>query len=243
MNSRNSFGAEIKNVSSEYGQVAIQGPRAIELLSALSPSFDPTKVPYFCFTEGTLSGISVIAAHTGYTGEDGFELFVPVADTVKLWDLLVEKGKSFGIIPAGLGARDSLRLEACLPLHGHELGDEITAIESGLGWIVKPQKGDFIAKAILEREKQNGAARSLVGFFVEDTGIARAEDNIFAPGGTQPIGVVTSGTKTPTVNKALGLALVDSAHKAIDTALEVEVRGRRLKAKVVKVPFYKRTTR
>lgn len=243
MTSQNTFGAEIENVSSEYGQVAIQGPKAIEFLGSLKPDFDPSLVQYFHFKEGVLAGVSVIAARTGYTGEDGFELFIPVAETVKIWDLLVEKGRAFGIIPAGLGARDSLRLEACLPLHGHELGDEITAIESGLGWIVKPQKGDFIGKAILEREKTDGSKRALVGFLVEDAGIARAEDKVFAPGGSQPIGLITSGTKTPTVNKALGLALVDASHKALDTAIEVEVRGRRLKAKVAKVPFYKRTTR
>ncbi len=240
--SKNKFNAEVRNASAEYGQVAIQGSKGVELFKTLKTDFDPAMIQYFHFKEGNVEGVPAIVARTGYTGEDGFELFVPIAQTVKIWDLLVEKGKQFGIAPAGLGARDSLRLEACLPLHGHELGDDITAIESGLGWVVKPQKGDFIGKPILERQKREGSPKTLVGFFVDDPGIARGDDKIFAPGGAE-IGIVTSGTKTPTVNKALGLALIDSAHKAVDTKLEIEVRGRRLKAHVAKVPFYKRTTR
>lgn len=241
--SHNKFQAEVSDVSSEYGQIAIQGPRAIELLGSLKIDFDPSAVKYFHFAQGSVEGIPVIAAHTGYTGEDGFELFVPAANTAALWDMLVQKGSGMGIVPAGLGARDSLRLEACLPLHGHELGDEITAIESGLGWIVKPGKGEFIGRAVLESQKRDGAPRALVGFFLDDAGIARAEDKVFVPGGSAPIGFVSSGTKTPTMNRALGLALIDSHHKAIDTQLEVEVRGRRLKLRIAPTPFYKRTSR
>ena len=240
--SHNKRHAEVKNVSADFGQIAIQGPKTIEVLKTLKCDFDPALVSYFHFKEGTVEGVSVIAARTGYTGEDGYEFFVPVEKTVHLWDKLVAAGKPFGVVPAGLGARDSLRLEACLPLHGHELGDEISAIESGLGWIVKPNKGEFTARAILSAHKKDGTPRTLVGFFVDDPGIARGGDSVLAVDGSK-IGIVTSGTKTPTLNRALGLALIDSKFKAADTALLLEVRGKSLKAHVTKTPFYKRTSR
>lgn len=227
--------ATVTNASSEYGQIAIQGPRAIEILSKIS-----SKIPArsFSFTQDEINGSGVIIARTGYTGEDGVEIFCAASATENLWERLLEVGRSGGLIPCGLGARDSLRLEACLPLHGHELGEGISAYESGLGWIIKLDKGEFNGRAALAKHAA-GAPRKLVGFYVTDAGIARHGDAVFASDGTK-IGTVTSGTKTPTVNRALGLALIDSKFSAIGTKLGVEVRGRTLTVEVVATPFYKR---
>ena len=235
--SKNTFDAKFENKSDQYGQIALQGPRAIEVLKKMEGSKDAIDLKYFHFTERDLLGHPVIIARTGYTGEDGFEIFCPWVATPDIWQALLEAGAPFGLVPCGLGARDSLRLEACYPLHGHELGDDITAIESGLGWIVKPNKGEFLGKSILKPQKENGSPRSLIGFFVEDAGIARQGDKIYNVEGKE-LGSVTSGTKTPTVNKALGLGLVKSEASVIDTKISVEVRGKKLAARVVKRPFY-----
>lgn len=236
----NETSAGVENVSARYGQIALQGPRAEEIMRRLSGGEEVANLAYFSFIETTLCGISgVVAARTGYTGEDGFELFVPVDSTARLWDGVLESGAPLGLIPAGLGARDSLRLEAAYPLHGHELSEEISAIESGLGWVVKPDKGEFLGRERLAREKREGAARALVGFFVQGAGIARHGAVVRAPSG-EIIGQVTSGTKTPTVNRALGLALVDRRFSALGSKIVIEVRGEPLEAEVVKKPFYKR---
>lgn len=233
--SHNTFNAKVTNASSEYGQIAIQGPRAMEIVAKLG-----AKIPErsFAFTVDQIDGSEVFIARTGYTGEDGVEIFCQAHATEALWEKLLVIGKPFGLTPCGLGARDSLRLEACLPLHGHELGDDISAYESNLGWIIKLDKGEFLGKAALVNHAVR-CPRKLVGFFVRDAGIARNGDPITSTSGAT-IGVVTSGTKTPTVNKALGLALVDSASSAVGTVISVEVRGRKLAAEVVATPFYKR---
>jgi len=154
---------------------------------------------------------------------------------------LLEHGESYGALPCGLGARDSLRLEAAYPLHGHELGTDISALESGLGWIVKLDKGDFIGRAALLAEKERGVARKLIGFVLDDAGIARQGDPVVDPSSQREIGIVTSGTKTPTVQKALGMALVSSDHAATDARIAVSVRGRAIQGRIVPLPFYKRT--
>lgn len=236
----NRFDAEFVNRSAEYGQIAIQGPKAAQLLSKLPGLEKVDLLSYFHFGEYQSGGVPLIVARTGYTGEDGFEVFVPAAATEQLWETLLKSGGDIPVLPIGLGARDTLRLEACYPLHGHELGDDISAIESGLGWIVKPAKGEFIGRDVLVRHREQGAPRALVGFFVEDAGIARHGAPIVDDSGAA-IGVVTSGTKTPTVDRALGMALVPRAHAAEGTVLKVAVRGRQLQAKVVKRPFYKRS--
>lgn len=235
----NRFDAEFTNKSSRYGQIALQGPRAVKILSSISGLGDIGNLQYFHFQTRDVLGVEVIIARTGYTGEDGYELFVPWDKTTTIWDALLEAGIPHGLIPAGLGARDSLRLEACLPLHGHELGDDISAYESGLGWIVKLNKGEFVGKDALSRQRTAGPARSLVGFFVEDAGIVRHGDKIFSASGEE-IGITTSGTKTPTVNRALGLGLVKSAFAKEGGELFAEVRGRKLRCQIVKRPFYKR---
>jgi len=235
--SNNKFDAEFVNKSADYGQIALQGPQAIKIFSDFSgKSLDDLKP--FHFLEMRLNSCDVIVARTGYTGEDGVELFIGWGDTEKIWEGLLESGVAKGLAPAGLGARDSLRLEACYPLHGHELAEDITAVESGLGWIVKPEKDDFIGKEVLAREKSEGSQRTLVGFFVDDPGIVREGSQLVSEEG-RSIGHVTSGTRTPTLNKALGLALVNSEFKKIDTKFKAEVRGRQLACHVVKKPFYK----
>jgi aminomethyltransferase len=239
--SRNTTDAVITNVSSEYGQIAVQGPRAIELLAPLVRSCDLTQVKSFHFVETELLGTKVIIARTGYTGEDGVEIFVPSGRTVDLWRLLLEHGEPYGVVPCGLGARDSLRLEAALPLHGHELAPDISALQSGLGWIVKFDKGEFIGRDALLKERDQGIQRRLVGLFLTDAGIARQGDLVATADSGAPIGVVTSGTKTPTVQRALAMALVDSQCSGVDTKVACVVRGRTIGATVVPLPFYRRS--
>ena len=240
MKLRNPTSAAITNASAEYGQIAVQGPRAIELVAPLVKDADLHQLKVFHFVEANLLGTRVIIARTGYTGEDGVEIFIKSDRTLDLWRLLLEHGQSYGVLPCGLGARDSLRLEAAYPLHGHELSPEISALESGLGWIVKFDKGDFVGRAALLVEKERGSARALIGFFLDDAGIARQGDTITIPGSQTPVGIVTSGTKTPTVQRALGMALVATPHAANNTSIAVVVRGREIAGHIVPLPFYKR---
>jgi len=234
----NRFGAEITDKSDDYAQVAIQGPKAREIFFKLVGDDEIRELKPFHFLVRELFGTKVIIARTGYTGEDGFELFIVPHVAAEIWKSLLTCGAQAGIESCGLGARDSLRLEACYPLHGHELSEEITAIESGLGWIVKPDSGEFIGKEVLQAQKQSGAPRALVGFFVSDPGIARHGDLVFSESGEE-IGFVTSGTKTPTVGKALGLALVKKEFSKTGTNIFCQVRSRKLKSEIVKKPFYK----
>ena len=241
---------ELINKSSDYSQLAVQGPKAFSLLSDIfGKDFNSQIKPfYFCSDtyQGSESGSeasNVLIARTGYTGEDGVEIFCHPSKAVSLWSELLEKGKQYGVLPCGLGARDSLRLEVCYPLHGHELGPSITAIESGLGWIVKPKKkGEFLGRDVLEKEKNEGASRKLVGFQVIGRGIVREECVITDQSGENEIGFVTSGTKTPTVGKttgkAVGLALVSSQYGGIGDLLSATVRGKSVEIEVVKTPFY-----
>jgi aminomethyltransferase len=232
--------ATIVNASAEYGQIAVQGPKAIELVTPLVAGADLSTLKYFHFVECEILDSPVIVARTGYNGEDGVEIFVKAEKTVEVWRLLLENGAVQGVLPCGLGARDSLRLEAALPLHGHELDEDITALESGLGWIVKFDKGDFIGKEALLTQQAAGLPKKLVGFYLDEAGIARQGDTVSAPDGT-PIGVVASGTKTPTVNKALGMAFVETPYAALDTKITFVVRGRAIAGHVVPLPFYKRS--
>ena len=237
---RNTFNTVVQDVSAEFGQLALQGPKWQELVNSIPDLAPATQCKPFHFLELSWQGTPVIVARTGYTGEDGVEIFVPKNSAEELAEALLEVGQSFGILPCGLGARDSLRLEACLPLHGHELGTEISALESGLGWIVKFDKGDFIGREALLAEKERGSKRRLVGLELLEPGIARAHDLVVAADGAK-IGEVTSGTKTPWLQKALALALVDAQFCKVDQELAVSIRGRQIRAKVVKTPFYRRS--
>lgn len=237
-NNHNTFDAEIINESSKYGQVAIQGPRGKDIMDSVLGRPISESLAYFTFEETLLKGIPVMIARTGYTGEDGFEIFIPVEKTEEVWDMLLEAGRPFGLIPCGLGARDTLRLEACYPLHGHELGDEISAIESGLGWIVKPEKGEFTGRDILARQKAEGSPRVLVAFVADGAGIVREHTPIVGEDGAEK-GFATSGTKTPTLNKAIGMALVSRELGSNGAKFFADVRGRKIECHVVPKPLYK----
>ncbi len=240
-------GVEIENCSSSYAQLAIQGPKAQALVAEIcgkaTEELSITSVPAFTFFYADLqlggSDARCIVARTGYTGEDGFEIFCPAAAGPALWDVCLTTGEQYGIVPAGLGARDTLRLEVCYPLHGHEISDDISPLSAGLGWVVKLDKGDFIGRQALVEQKELGVSPKLVGLEVTGRGIIREGTELFV-GGTK-VGTVTSGTKPPTVGKPIGLAVVPKEYSQVGTELEAEVRGRRFVVQVIPRPFYKRT--
>jgi aminomethyltransferase len=228
----------VEDVSAEYALLALQGPRAPAIVDRLARA-DLRAVRYYGFALCEIAEqIPAIVSRTGYTGEDGFELYVAPDHAPGLWELLLEEGRGAGVVPAGLGARDTLRLEAAMALYGHELDRDTTPWEAGLDWTVKLEKGDFIGRDALVRQKEAGPARRLVGFEIEGRGIAREGHPVLAGGET--VGRVTSGTWSPTFEKALGMAYVPPRLAAPGNALEVEVRGRRLPARVVPMPFYRR---
>jgi len=228
---------EVEDQSDDYALVAIQGPQAVGIVAGLAES-RVSEVRYYGFTECKVGRIPALVSRTGYTGEDGFELYVRPAHAAGLWEMLLDEGEAAGLVPAGLGARDTLRLEAAMALYGHELDRETTPWEAGLGWVVKLDQGDFVGRAALVAQKQAGVGRKLVGFEVEGRGIARQGHEIYD--GETKIGAVTSGTFSPTFEKALGLAYVATGHGDPGHRLEIDVRGRRLAARVVATPFYKR---
>jgi aminomethyltransferase len=224
--------AEVTNESDRWALLALQGPKAKEILEPLSPG--ASEIRYYGFRQGEVDGRPALISRTGYTGEDGFELYVAPEHAPALWRRLVEAGAS----PAGLGARDTLRLEAAMALYGHEIDETPTPWEAGLAWIVKLDKGDFLGCDALVAQKAAGAPRKLVGFEVEGRGIARQGHAVVSEGGT--VGTVTSGTWSPTFEKALGLAYVPPDLAAPGTPLTLDVRGRQLAARVVETPFYRR---
>jgi len=230
-------GAEAINRSDEFAQLALQGPRATEILAAISTLPLP-QIPPFEFRDGLIAGRQALVAHTGYTGEDGWEIYCAPDAARPLWDALLQAGAAFGIQPAGLGARDTLRLERALPLYGHELTDDITPLEAGLGWVVRFKKGDFIGRDVLVRQRAAGVERQLVGMVLTEPGIARQGYSIVH--GDDPVGRVTSGTKSPTLGKAIGLGYVASVWKEVGTKLGIDIRGRFVGAEVVPLPFYRR---
>jgi len=219
--------------------LALQGPRAVEVLGAAGGSDAMQKLAPFHLTDGSVASVAVMAARTGYTGEDGFELFCAWEDAPALWRRLIEVGKPFGLLPIGLGARDTLRLEARLSLYGNDIDETTNPIEAGLGWVVKLDKGDFLGRAALERVKREGPQRKLVGFEMVGRGIGRHGYPIVDTDGAA-IGVVTSGSPGPTVGKNIGLGYVPAAMSEIGTKLGIEIRGNVIEAVVVKTPFYKR---
>jgi aminomethyltransferase len=230
-------GAEAINRSDEFGLLALQGPQATAVLRTVT-SLSLDEIPPFAFADGQVAGRSVLAAHTGYTGEDGWEMYCRPQDAVMLWDTLLEAGAPVGIKPAGLGARDTLRLERALPLYGHELTDETTPLEAGLSWVVRFDKGSFIGRGALQRQRAAGVSRRLVGVVLTEPGIARQGYGII--GGGEVVGQITSGTKSPTLGKAIGLGYVASAWQKVGTTLSIDIRGRAIAAEVVQLPFYRR---
>ncbi|MGE0705239.1 MAG: glycine cleavage system aminomethyltransferase GcvT [Vicinamibacterales bacterium] len=228
------------DASSRYALIAVQGPRALEVVQPLT-GVDLASIEYYHFAHGEVAGVRSTISRTGYTGEDGFEILLPPNAADRLWQSLLESGAPVGLVPCGLGARDTLRLEAALRLHGQDIDDTTTPLEAGLGWIVSWKKGDFLGADALRAQKASGVGRKLVGFEVVDRGIARHGHDVYTGG--SKVGVVTSGTQTPFVKKAIGMAYVLPAHAAPGTALEIDIRGRRVAAVVVRMPFYSRDSR
>ena len=239
MNSHATDDVKIEDASSSYALLALQGPIAQEVLQTLTnePLAD---IKFFRFKENVdISGHQVLVSRTGYTGEDGFEIYGSPEAIVALWAVILKAGASEGVVPAGLGARDTLRFEAGLPLYGQELSKDISPLETGLGFVVKVNKEeDFFGKEVLASQKENGVPRKLVGVEMIDKGIPRTGYKVFL--GEEQIGEVTTGTQSPTLKKNIGFALLNSEHTAEGTEIEVEIRTKRLKAVIIATPFYKR---
>jgi aminomethyltransferase len=232
-------GCGLHDLSDEFALLALQGPRAEAVLRGLT-SVDLSQVGSYRFAEGKVNGVQAIVARTGYTGEDGFELFVAPDAAPALWRRLIEAGRPHGLVPVGLGARDTLRLEARMMLYGNDIDETTTLIEAGLGWIVSldEAKGDFNGRGVLAEQKRSGAPRKLVGFEMVERGIPRHGYPVFL--GDEAVGAVTSGTFAPFLQKSIGLCYLPSVRAVVGTELAVEIRGRRTGARVVATPFYKR---
>lgn len=230
-------GVEVRNTSDETALLALQGPRAPEILQKLAP-VDLSKIRYYWFQPGKVLDADALISRTGYTGEDGFEIYLSPGKAEALWNRLLEEGRSVGILPVGLGARDTLRLEAKMALYGNDIDDAHTVLEADLGWIVKFENKDFIGRAALEKQRAAGLARKLVGFEMVGRGIARSHYKIVKDG--QEAGEVTSGGPSPTLGKNIGLGYVAIAHAAIGAEVDILVRGGPVRAKIIPTPFYRR---
>jgi aminomethyltransferase len=230
------FGAEMKNASEFMSLLAVQGPRAIDTLQKLT-QVNLKEIPYYHFQIGTFAGVdNVIISNTGYTGAGGFEIYMKNEDALKIWDAIVDAGKEFGLMPIGLGARDTLRLEMAFCLYGNDINDSTSPIAAGLGWITKFSK-DFINKQNLLQDKEKGTSRKLSGFEMVDKGIPR-HDYLIKDASGKEIGIVTSGTQSPSLGKAIGMGYIDTEVLKQGGPIYIEVRGKLLEAKIVKTPFY-----
>ncbi len=228
----------ITNQSDEFGQLALQGPIACEVLQQLTDKNLQEIKPFRLQQHVNIKGFDTLVSRTGYTGEDGFEIYASNEATVELWDLILQTGESKGVVPCGLGARDTLRFESCLPLYGQELSSTISPLEAGINFVVKLNKDDFIGKDALLAQKENGVPRKSIGIEMIDKGIPRHGYKVFK--GEEEIGEVTTGTQSPLTKRNIGLALVKSEYAVVGQELEIEIRNRRLKVKTVETPFYKR---
>ncbi len=226
------------NTSNRYALLATQGPRALEIVQALT-DVELGSIGYYRFATGEVAGIRATISRTGYTGEDGFEIFVAPQVAERVWDALLSTGEPFGVRPAGLGARDTLRLEAAMRLSGQDIDETTSVLEAGLGWVVGWEKADFVGRDALVRQRETGLSRRLVGLEMTGRGIARHGYTVYA--GERAVGVVTSGTRTPFLEKAIGLAYVPIDGSEEGTEYHVDIRGRRIPACVVPLPFYKRS--
>ena len=235
------FDCIVEDLSDSFTQLAIQGPRAIDVMRKLTDA-NVDGIKNYWFAHGTVCALkNILIARTGYTGEDGFEIYVPSDQTTseRVWNEVIAAGREFGIVPAGLGARNTLRLEAKMALYGHEISDTINVWEAGLDRYCKMEKGDFIGRAALEKAKVAGLKRTLVGLEMIDRGIARDEYSCCSESG-HAVGMITSGSPSPTLGKNIALSYVPPALSAIGTTILVEIRGNKYRAKVVPTPFYKR---
>jgi aminomethyltransferase len=226
-----------EDLSDAYTQIAIQGPKALETLQPLV-DVELAPIKYYWFTEGKVCGVPAIIARTGYTGEDGFEIYFAPDPAPAIWQKLLETGAPFGVQPCGLACRNTLRLEAKMALYGNDIDDTTTVLEADLEWICKLKKGEFIGRDALLKQKETGLARKLVGFEMVERGIARDHYPVLIDG--QPVSHVTSGSYAPYLEKNIGLAYLPIAHTAVGTRFQVEIRGKRTEAQVVPTPFYKR---
>jgi aminomethyltransferase len=228
----------VRDISDEVGMIAIQGPNAAAITQSITKQ-DLSSLDYYHWQAATVAGVNLMIGRTGYTGEDGFELFPPIAAVGAIWDALMDAGADNGLLPIGLGARDTLRLEARMPLYGQELGEDISPYEAGTGWAVKLDKGEFIGREAMASVKANGPKRKAVGFrMVERSGAPRTHYPVGIDG--QVIGEVTSGAFSPTLGENIGLALIDAAYAEVGKPLQVEIRGKWFNAEQIKMPFYKR---
>jgi glycine cleavage system T protein (aminomethyltransferase) len=229
--------AAVVNASSRYALIALQGPEAQQVLQNLT-AVDLSAIRYYWFAHGEVAGVRSTISRTGYTGEDGFEIFVPPAQAERVWLALIDAGRPVDLRPCGLGARDTLRLEAAMRLYGNDMDDQTTVLEAGLGWIVGWQKSEFLGADRLRAQKANGLERKLVPFEMQGRAIARHGYPVMDS--DQQVGVVTSGTHTPFLKKAIGFAMVPAAMTDVGAPLDIEIRGRRERGQVVAEPFYKR---
>jgi aminomethyltransferase len=238
------FDCKVEHLSDDFTQIAIQGPRGVDVLQKLTDA-DLSAVKFYWVTRGTVCGLkNILMGRTGYTAEDGFEIYVPSDEPTSkwVWNRILEVGKEFGAVPCGLGARNTLRLEGCLSLYGHEISDTINVWEAGLDRFCKMEKPDFIGRAALEKAKAEGVKKTLVGLEMVDRGIARDGYKVLDEGGRE-IGYVTSGSPAPFLKKNIALAYVPPAQAAVGTVVKVEIRGQGVNAQVVPTPFYKRPKR
>ncbi len=233
----NTPGAEVRNASGEYAQIALQGPQALKILARVT-EVDPGDLKYYWFRPARCAGVEGLLARTGYTGEDGFEFYFPPASAEHVWNTLLEAGQAEGLIPAGLGARNTLRLEAGYALYGHELDEETTLFEANLGWIVKLEKGDFTGRDVLLHQREQGVPKKLVGFEMIDRAPARDGYSVWIDG--RRVGKVSSGSPAPYLKKNIGMAFVPPADAEVAREVQIEIRGRLAAAKIVATPFYKR---
>lgn len=232
--------AEVEDRSDDYALLALQGPEAEAILQPLTP-LALEEIRYYRFATGDVGGTRALVSRTGYTGEDGFELYVSPEDAPGLWDALLDEGASRGLVPAGLGARDTLRLEAGMALYGHEIDRETTPLEAGLDWVVKLDKGDFIGRDALERQRREGPEKKLAGFRVTGRGIARQGHELVGAGEGEVVGRVTSGTWSPTFEEAIGMAHLPPELAEAGSRVAIRVRSREVEAEVVELPFYRRS--
>ncbi|MBI1983576.1 MAG: glycine cleavage system aminomethyltransferase GcvT, partial [Acidobacteria bacterium] len=233
----NSFEAEVRDVSAQYSQLAIQGPRSAAIVGKVSDA-DLAGLRYYWFSRAKCCGVEGLLARTGYTGEDGFEFYFPPEESERVWMKLLDAGKEEGLVPAGLGARNTLRLEAGYALYGHELDEDTTLLEANLGWICKLEKGDFIGRDALLRQRQAGLRKKLVGFEMTEPGIARDGYPVWIEG--ELAGRVTSGSPAPFLKENIGMAYVPPGRAETGREIQIEIRGRKAAARLMALPIYKR---
>ena len=229
---------EVEDATDRTALFALQGPRSQQILSTLFDQ-DLRSLPSFAFLEGEIGGVGGFLSRTGYTGEDGFELYLPADRALMVWEALLDAGRAWDLVPVGLAARDTLRIEAGLMLHGSDIDASVSPLEAGLSWVVKADKGEFIGRAALMAQRRSGVDRKLVGFELAGRRIARRGAPVLD--GDERVGSTTSGTWSPTLGKAIGMTLLATECASIGRELEIEIRGRRSPARLVKLPFYRRT--